>query len=513
MHHERNKEIDMIGSNTERTVIRGVTVVSTRDGSLSPGMDLFLEHNRIERIGRAGIIEIEKGTRIVEASGKYVVPGYLDMHAHAMFSDAVQASGGGSNAGFNPSFNLMIANGITGFREMAGSGGLLAEKKTLLEQIEAGTAIAPEPLIMAGEVVNIFSGQGLSFFKESGAAAASPAERARAGVQRQKGYGAEFIKIVYVDREAFFAVVDAATRAGLYVAGHLNPVVSAREASDAGMRAIEHLGPILAVLVDCSFMEKTIRKKLTAPTSAPVLPGPPTPEMIRRIVANPTMLAWERPGVGTGMRFVVRTFSKRKARSLARTFVANGTWHVPTLIRSRTMQISDDPAYGGDPNLKYVSPETRAMWAELTDGFRKKAPEKTRAAFRELYGAQVRLVKILKEEGVKMLAGSDMTGIYCIPGFSLHQEFAELSKAGLSPLEILQMTTLDAAGFLGREATMGAVEEGKNADLVLLDANPLESVENLCRIHGVVLKGQYFPGPELERMKDDVEAFYAKSGS
>jgi len=109
-----------------------------------------------------------------------------------------------------------------------------------------------------------------------------------------------------------------------------------------------------------------------------------------------------------------------------------------------------------------------------------------------------------------MLAGSDMTGIYCIPGFSLHREFRELSKAGLSPLEILQMTTLDGAEFLNRASTMGTVDEGKNADLVLLEANPIEYSENLEKIHAVVLKGRYFPKAELERMKGDVESFYGK---
>lgn len=211
----------MTHGNTEEMVIRNVVVVSTRDGSLSSGMDVFLKNGRIERIGRTGTIEGVENVRTVDASWKFVVPGFLDMHAHAMSSDANQANDRGPKPGLNPNFELMLANGITGFREMAGSDRLLAEKGALKEEIEAGTAIAPVPLIMPGEVVNIFPGQGLSFFQGSGAAAASPAERARAEVERQKEYGAEFIKMVYVDREAFFAVADAAAKAGLHVAGHL----------------------------------------------------------------------------------------------------------------------------------------------------------------------------------------------------------------------------------------------------------------------------------------------------
>ncbi len=489
------------------TLIKDVTVVNVRDASLTPGMDVFVEMGRIGRIGRSGSIQSPSAAHIAYASGKYVVPGFLDMHTHAMFSDAL------AGAGQQQNFKLMIANGITGFREMAGSTELLSKKKTLKDEIETGKTVAPEPLIMPGEVLNIFPGQMLNFFPGSGEAGPSPAETARREVLKQKEYGAEFIKIVNVNREAFFAIQDAAGEVGLHVAGHLNAVVSATEASNAGLRAIEHLGPLLSILVDCSTAEEIIRKNLTAPRPAPphgAPVGPPSPAMIRRIVANPTSLAWSQPGVGAGLQFAIKTYSEEKCRALARVFVTNGTWQVPTLIRIRTMQISDDPVYSNDSNLKYVASETRAMWMELTEAYKQGAPEDTKAAYKDLYNLHLKLVKLLKEEGVKMLAGSDMTGIYCIPGFSLHQEFRELSKAGLSPLEILQMTTLNGAEFLNREATMGSVEEGKSADLVLLDANPIENAGNLEKIHAVVLKGRYFPKAELEGMKSDVASFYAE---
>ena len=122
----------------------------------------------------------------------------------------------------------------------------------------------------------------------------------------------------------------------------------------------------------------------------------------------------------------------------------------------------------------------------------------------------LRLTKDLKIGGVKMLAGSDQGGTWIVPGFGLHQEFRELAAAGISPLELLQMTTLNPAQFLNRESTMGTVETGKNSDLVLLDANPVADVSNLTRIWGVVLNGKYFPEPALDRMKIDAAAAYAR---
>ncbi len=114
----------------------------------------------------------------------------------------------------------------------------------------------------------------------------------------------------------------------------------------------------------------------------------------------------------------------------------------------------------------------------------------------------------MKQSGVKMLTGSDLGGIWVIPGFSLHQEFQALAAAGLSPLEILQMATLNGAQFLNREATMGTVDVGKNADLVLLDAHPVEAVANLGRIAAVVLKGKYFSKDMLDKMKNEVASAY-----
>ena len=107
---------------------------------------------------------------------------------------------------------------------------------------------------------------------------------------------------------------------------------------------------------------------------------------------------------------------------------------------------------------------------------------------------------------MKMLAGSDAAGaaIWTTPGFSLHQEFRELAECGLSPLEILQMTTLNGAEFLGRQTTMGTVGEEENTNLVLLDANPVEDVTNFDKIAAVFLKGKYFSRDALDKMLSDV---------
>lgn len=106
-----------------------------------------------------------------------------------------------------------------------------------------------------------------------------------------------------------------------------------------------------------------------------------------------------------------------------------------------------------------------------------------------------------------MLAGSDACGaVWEIPGYALHQEFDLLAEAGLAPLRILQMTTLNGAEFLGTTASMGTVEVGKNADLVLLGANPVEDAAHLHDVAGVVRAGRYHSAAELDGIKRHVAA-------
>jgi imidazolonepropionase-like amidohydrolase len=109
--------------------------------------------------------------------------------------------------------------------------------------------------------------------------------------------------------------------------------------------------------------------------------------------------------------------------------------------------------------------------------------------------------------GVPLMAGTDTAaGVFVIPGFSLHQELELFVKAGLTPMEALQTATLNPAKFLGRTNDSGTVETGKLADLVLLDANPLDDIRNTQKISAVVLDGRYFSRADLDSILKNVEA-------
>ncbi|MDQ6618320.1 MAG: amidohydrolase family protein [Pseudomonadota bacterium] len=452
---------------TKGLVIQNVTVVDTRDGSLKPGMAVVIDAGKIQNI-TGDRVRLSGSAQSIDGSGKFVVPGFNDMHTHALSTLD------------NPPGDLpvLLANGVTGVREAGGSPPLIQRAKQLNAGVAAGTTFSPEVLLMPSV---IFAGQ----------APTDPA--ARQFVRDRKSEGADYIKMVAGPRDAFLAAIDEAKIQGLHSAGHLPLTLSALDASNAGYHSFEHLGSGVGLVLDCASDEPSIRQAMIAN------PPPPGPNVInpRLYDGNFNAVYYQR---------IIDSYSDAKCQSLAQAFVKNDTWQAPTLIRLRTQDFGDDASYRNDANLIYVDKTRRALWESIAQQFATTITPSTRATLQQYYALQIKVVKLLKQTGVKMMAGTDLGGGLVIPGFSLHQEFKELAAAGLSPLEVLQMTTLNAAQFLHREATMGTVEAGKNADLVVLDANPIAAVANLDRISAVVSKGKYLSRVNLDQLLRDVAA-------
>lgn len=464
-------------------VIRGVTVVDPRDGSLLAGQDVRIAGERIigvEPTGGDGPATVQ----VVDAAGQYLVPGFADMHAHPL--------GAGDPSG---PLDLMLAHGITGFRQMSGSARMLTERA-------AGTLMpagAPRLLAMPGTVLTPFN---------AGTAAA-----AAATVREQHDLGADFIKAALVTSEVFYSAQQECRRLGIPILGHLPNGIDVARASGEGVRSVEHLGPGVSVLACCSSEPQAVRDEVAA-HPAPRLPSVPPvlmpflepvfERMIGKLVINPVNRS--RPADIAILEHAASTFDPAAAAAVAAHFVRDGTWQVPTLIRSKTMHLCDDPAFRREAALRYVAPSVLRGWSKAAKKF-SGFPAGARQTFRDAYDVLLNLTKVLDEAGVPMLAGSDSGGAaWEVPGLALHQEFDELARAGLSPLRILQMTTWNAAEFLGATDVMGSVGAGKHADLVLLDANPLESAEHLHRISGVVRGGRYLGPADLGTLKEKTAA-------
>jgi len=444
-------------------VLKGVTVIDMTGAAPRPGMTVVVRDGRIESV--AAEASVPEGARIVDAGGKFLIPGLWDMHVHLWGSP-------------ERLFPLFLANGVTGVRDMASPAEQIFR---LREEVRSGKALGPR-IVACGPQLD---GPGPA---PGHAIPVANAEEARQAVQSLKKMGADCVKPHdRVPRDAYFAVVEEAKRAGLPVEGHVPNEVTLAEASDAGQRSIEHLGGIFDA---CSSAAAEIERLKSAPP-----PKDPS-EFPRRIAARGTL--------------ALDTYSPEICGRLFARFVRNGTWQVPTLATTYGRTFIDDLSRRDDPRLRYIPKEQRESWKPENDFFaRFRTPEYV--AYQKRYWAEtLKVVGAMHRAGVPILAGTDLSLAYVYPGFSLHDELAFLVEAGLPPLEALKAATIGPARFLGLDGTLGTIEPGKITDLVLLDADPLADIRNTRRIAGVVVNGRWLGPEELKGMLDRAAADAAR---
>ncbi|MGI5472988.1 amidohydrolase family protein [Streptomyces sp. CA-132043] len=463
-------------------LLRSATVVDTRDGSLHPETDVLIQGGVITAVGRG--LTAPDHTTAVDAHGRYLVPGYNDMHAHPL----------GRGGDVAATLELMLVHGITGYRQMSGDLDLLhARTSGTLSFPPASPAL----LAMPGPLLTMLN-------------TATP-EQAVATVREQVAAGADFIKSAAMTKERFFDAQAEALRLGVPIVGHLPGGIDVLRASRLGMKSIEHFGSGLGVLACCSTEEHTLQKaagarqRLSLPKIKLPFMDKAVNALMKRVVLNPVNL--NRPEDVALVDRAVRTYDEDRTRELAARFAADGTWHVPTLIRQKTSKLCDDDAFATDPDLRYMSRATLKTWDGVVARFRKQFTPEQRATFAASHRYEYDMARVFDAEGVRMLVGTDSSGaVWVVPGAALHDEIDLLAEAGIPPLRMLQMLTLSAAEFLGTTDTMGTVEAGKNADLVLLDANPVEDTANLHRVVGVVRAGTHYSEANLTAAKDRLAA-------
>jgi len=440
-------------------VFAHVNLIDATGKPLQPDMTVIVRGQKIVQLGKTGSVAIPKDAKVVEAHGKYLIPGLWDMHVHEIFGDWLP-----ENEKIIPL--LFVANGVTGVRDM---GGDLEALKRWRARIAAGEMIGPR-MVISGPMLDGPVPQFPSSFPVKDAA------DGRRAVDELKNGGADFIKIQsLIPRDGYFAAAAEAKKLGIVFAGHVPDKVRAVEASNAGQKSIEHL---TGVFEGCSTVEDELMAKPRGP--------------------------------GRG-RFLA-TYDPERAKALIALFVKNQTWQAPTLFWEQGEWLIEQTNSGPDPLAKYAPPawkdRTWPMFTrDITKGWSSDAlPD--REAFVQ---AEFKMVGEMHRAGVPILAGTDTAaGVRVYPGFSLHSELELIEKAGLSPMETLQTATLNAGKYL-QLADTGTIEEGKRADLVLLDANPLEHISNTRKIQSVVLAGRYFSRKDLDGLLHEVEEAAAHS--
>lgn len=417
-------------------------------------MTVIVRDDRIAALGRTGRVPIPPHARVIDASGKFMIPGLWDMHSHW------------SRADYLP---LYLANGVTGVRFMKG----LAIQHEWRKAAKAGRLLAPR-MVIASPLVD-----GPEPVHRESITAANAAE-GRQAVAKALAGGADFIKpYSLLPRDAYFAIMDEARRRNIPVAGHVPRSITTAEASNARQNSIEHLSGVAFI---CSSREAELPADL-AKLKADLATGQNYLLLLRRLEGKH-----------------LDAYDAAKCQALFARLKRNGTWQVPTLSVNRSGVLQANPAWS-DQREKYLPPRARQSDPNNRSVYDRFSPadierlEKNRARELAIVGA-------MQRAGVGILAGTDVALI----GFSLHDELALLVEAGLTPMQALQAATRNPGRYFGDHSATGTIETGKHADLVLLSADPLADIRNTQKIHAVVFDGRLLDRAELDRMLAQVEA-------
>ena len=350
-------------------------------------------------------------------------------------------------------FALFVANGVTTIRGMLGRPSHLE----LRDELMRGDRFGPR-LITSGPSLNGRTVQG-----------AADGERQ---VREQHAAGYDFLKIhPGLDRSEFAAIATTANELGIPFAGHVPASVGVSSALEQGIATIDHLDGYMAALLP----PNVDRSGGFGGFFDVLLADQVDPERIPGVVAATA---------------------------------AAGTWNVPTQSLIEQL-INEVPAEDlrDRADMKYMPKAAVDRWVDA------KLSQEQERGFSEAVAAQAiairrALILALHEANGRILLGSDAPQIFNVPGFSIHHELEFLVAAGLTPFEALQTGTTNVATFLGIDT--GSIEAGRAADLVLLDANPLDDISNTRRVHGVMVRGRWHAGADLENR---IRAFRRANGS
>jgi hypothetical protein len=433
--------------------ITHVTVIDTETGKEDRDRTVIISGNRILEIKDAAHAKVPAGAKVVDGTGKYLIPGLWDMHVHRMYLDST--------------YPLYIANGVTGVRDMWGP----PDANKFRAELAAKNVDAPH-LYLGSPIVD-----GNPPTIPNMIAVSTPQE-ARKFVDQQKQNGADFIKVYSgLSREAYFAIIEESRKQNIPVEGHVPDRISAWEATAAKQKSLEHLE---AIPLACSTREEELWPKIIAAKSDSESEG----------------LVLE----------AAHSYSDEKCQRLFAEFKKNGSWPVPTLTVNRSFGMLKDPQFTNDERLRYFGGELQTWLSAKDDPRVKQMTAADFAAEREMFAYDEKLVGAMFRAGIPLLAGTDVGNPYCFPGFSLHDELALLVDSGVNPLDALQAATRNAAMFMDASDKYGSVTPGKVADLVLLDADPLKDIHNTTKISQVFLAGKEFNRAVLNNMLRRAEA-------
>ena len=413
-----------------------VSVLPMDSERVLPGQTVVVRGATIAEIGPANAVGVPPGAVRVEGRGRYLMPGLAEMHGHLPAPSVPEAVA-------QDLLFLFVANGVTTVRGMLGYPNSVALRdRAAREEFVAPTLYVASPG---------FSGQSVT----------TPEQGVRR-VREYKAAGFDLLKMHEgLERSVFDAVADAAHAEGIPFGGHVSDRVGLLRTFEKGMKSIDHLDGYLEAmgLDDSPFRDSDAASRASK---------------------------------------VVELADESRIPDLARRAREAGAWNVPTLALWQTF-FGGQPsqAFAGWPEMRYVPKTMLDQWVKARDGQVASFPPADQG--RRVLTVRDKVLKALVDAGAGVVLGSDAPQIFSVPGYSIVlREMPAMIRAGLTPYQVLRSGTRDVAAYFGTLDRTGTVAVGRQADLILLEANPLQDVAHVARRAGVMVRGRWLPAAELD---------------
>lgn len=424
----------------------GVHVIPMDRERVLEDQTVLVADGLIAAVGPSAEVSVPEGTTRIDGQGRYLIPGLAEMHGHLPNPDMPE------EVTENVLF-LYVANGITTVRGMQGNASQLELRK----RIDSGDVMGPR-LILGGPSM---TGNRVE-----------SVEDARRLVREYHQAGFDLLKVHEgLSPEVYDAIAETATELGMPFAGHVTDHVGLFHALESGQTTIDHLDNYIQALVP---PEKV-------PADAPGLRG-----------------------IGVVLDLVDES---RMEQVVQATLDADGSV-VPTMVlwESGLFPTEDSVSLLAERNeVRYMPQETVERWASAVDDRLESSGVETNRRVGEL---RRRVLRALHEGGVRVLLGTDSPQIFSVPGFSIHREMALYVDTGWTPYQVLASGTRVVGEYFGED--FGTVAPGQRADLVLLEANPLDDIGNVARRVGVMVAGRYISEEEIAERLETVAAYYSE---
>ena len=417
----------------------GVSVLTMTSKEVLANQTVLVEDGRIKSIRPADRVGIE-GAVLIDGSGKYLMPGLADMHVH--YWDQSEAS-------------MFLANGVTTVRNMWGS----PLHRVFEEENRRGEWPGPR-IITTSPLIDGLNDEGKTLWNNSNYV--EDPERARQLVRRYAEQGYNQIKVYsQLRHDTLAALGRAADENGVKLVGHCPNPMTFEEAIGAGMKCFEHLTNVFF-----GHFNEGVSSKDGRWTGEKMI------ELLKAVVEETDFVS---------------------IRRLAALMAEKEIWNCPTITVWQGGVPNDSRA--ADSRMNYMPSWFAGWWNQSRY---KENKEEIGVLLGKAVDQRIKVLSILREEGAPVMVGTDTPNPFCFQGFSLHDEMENFLEAGYSAYETLRIATVDAARFAGELDQWGSIEEGKRADLILVDANPLQDLGVLRNPEAVLSNGYYFSRAALE---------------